>query len=968
MTVSPPARALLRVALLSVEECARAVDSGDVSTIDLLDKGLTLAGDFVAYRDKMARYDDVVLRYVSRMGGRATPFGIFAGAAPLAIGRHRRLELGRRDQHVAHVRIDVGALQDALRDAVAAHPETVPYLVNPTVRRHAGRLRYSKPGNSTAAIVEIKDTAALSAVVGLLKDSSLSAAQVAEKLAPRPQDRPALVSFVRQLADRELLLPDIGLLFHGSEPLELARDSLRAMGATDYLAAIERLHELAAGAWPLPEFRDLDLDGPWQDAAATVPAFSDIPVAQRFHVDLELAAPEATIEASTVSALQAAVEKLIELFPPDDALAAFKDAFRLRYEDTRAPLLEALDPDLGVLPASKRRNSQLAGAAEPRRADDDARLRVPEAAVRASALGQHMSTVDLLLEPSAQHRPAGLRHPARVLQATLLDRYEGRYGAHLLAAYRHGSIGPLARFALSQPALVEDPVGAGERLDSEEDGPIVAEVLFGPVGRYGNIVMRPRLHRDSIALFGARRGTIGLDELDISLAGDEVVLWHRPSGRPVLLDLNTAHNVLAHHNSPIYTFLARVRDWGACMWDWAGLGQAALLPRVTCGSVILSPRRWLVPYEDVVRVLDDPRPAVRLRAVLPGFADRRWLGFGQDDNVLTVDTYSDRSVRTLLTRATGKKATAFIEMPAMEAPAVASDRGRHTAEVMIPVSVRRERRHPPILPPRFDPAAGRDWVYARYHCGPGAADQVVAQAAAMATALREDGTARQWFFVRYDDGFFHVRVRVRPSSLGCRPAVLAAMEALGHRLADAGLVSRTAFDTYVPEPGRFGGYPGLALAEELFDADSDTVAERLRGVPSESDRLDAGARDALAWSAVVSDGPQEQLRTLTIWRDGMGIGPTKRTGKVARERRIGIDDRLEAPPRVARCLAGYHDHLRAAPGRLQRQALGSAMHMHFNRLFETDARRLEWLAYELAVRALREQLARAGETAKSRAA
>ncbi|GAA0716240.1 hypothetical protein Drose_36280 [Dactylosporangium roseum] len=51
MSANPPEHALLRVAILSVEESARAVDGGDFSGIDMLEKGLTLAGDFVGYRD-----------------------------------------------------------------------------------------------------------------------------------------------------------------------------------------------------------------------------------------------------------------------------------------------------------------------------------------------------------------------------------------------------------------------------------------------------------------------------------------------------------------------------------------------------------------------------------------------------------------------------------------------------------------------------------------------------------------------------------------------------------------------------------------------------------------------------------------------------------------------------------------------------------------------------------------------------
>ncbi|MBX6722996.1 MAG: lantibiotic dehydratase, partial [Dactylosporangium sp.] len=484
------------------------------------------------------------------------------------------------------------------------------------------------------------------------------------------------------------------------------------MGSTDHAAALDKLAGRTSRQWTLAEFQRLDLAQPWDEAASQIPALAGVSHQHRYHVDLELCAPDATIEESCVSALHVAANKLLELFPPEDQLAQFKEAFRARYEDARAPLLEALDPDQGVLLSSRRRSSRLAGAAQIRGANArDTRLELCQAALRAYALGSDGHPVDLLLEPSGEQRPTAAKHPARALHAAILDQFENRYSALLYASYRHGSLGPVSRFALSRDDLL--PPSQPE-LD-DPSAPIVAELLFAPGGRYGNIVMRPRLHEHSISVSGARTGTITLDSLDVSVtAGNEVVLWHRPSGRQVIPDLNTAHNVLAYHNSPIYTFLARVADWGASMWDWGPLSRLPHLPRVVCGRVIVAQERWLVPRDELDAVIDDPHPARRMRRALPGFGDRRWVGFGEDDNILVVDTYSDQAVKALLAR-TGRKPTAFVEMPQAESPATRSDRGRHVTEVMIPLKGPDTRPRPRVRPPVFNPAAGREWVYTRYH-------------------------------------------------------------------------------------------------------------------------------------------------------------------------------------------------------------------------------------------------------------
>jgi thiopeptide-type bacteriocin biosynthesis protein len=943
---------LLRVAILSVEESVAAVDSGDTSGIEFLEPALALTGEFIAYRDKVTDYDDLIRRYLSRMAGRATPFGVFAGVAPLRVSRHRRLELAPRAEHRVRVRIDVGALESVMEGALGAHPGTVPLLVNPTVRERADHFRFSKGGNANAAIVEIRTTGAIRAVIELCAQRPMSEDRLVEAMGGGAREQ-RLRDFIRGLVAKELLLPDISLLFHGVEPVELALSTLSTMGSTDCAAALDKLAGRTCRDWSLAEFQTLDLVQPWEEAATQIPALAGIPRQHRYHADLELRAPEATVDDACVSALRVAAAKLLEAFPPEDQLAQFKEAFRARYEDARAPLLEALDPDQGVLPSSRRRSSQLAGAAQVRGTPRDTRLEVCQIALRAYALGSSGDPVDLLLEPTGDQRTTAAKHPPRALHAALVDDLEGRYRALLYASYRHGSLGPVSRFALAREDLI--PPRPPEPDDAT--GPIVAELLFAPGGRYGNIVMRPRLHAESISVSGARSGTIPLDSLDISVtSGNDVVLWHRPSGRQVIPDLNTAHNVLAYGNSPIYTFLARVADWGASMWDWGPFSRLPHLPRVVCGRVIVAQERWLVAREDIDAVLDDPRPASRLRAVLPNFGDRRWLGFGNEDNILVVDTYSDQSVKALLAR-TFRKPTAFVEMPQVEHPATRSDRGRHVTEVMIPVGVP-NRARPAVVPPEFEPEAGREWVYARYHCGPGSLDRIAMRAAHLAARLRSAGAARDWFFVRYDDGVHHVRVRVAPSEPRHRPAVYAALESLGHALVDERLATRTVFDTYLPEPGRYAGYTGLRLAERLFSADSDAVAGVLSAGPGEEQRLDLGVEDALAWSGHIAADVDEQLRLLTYWRDTMGIAPTRKTGKLARERHRTFEMLPELEGAVTEPLDAYLDYLRARPPAQRRHALGSVMHMHFNRLFEVDARRLEWIAYEFAIRAIREWQAR----------
>src|SRR5262249_11676798 len=65
---------------------------------------------------------DILMRYVARMAGRATPFGLFSGCSAGRIGPETRLELPSRRAYRRHTRLDthyLAALCDALHRDVA---------------------------------------------------------------------------------------------------------------------------------------------------------------------------------------------------------------------------------------------------------------------------------------------------------------------------------------------------------------------------------------------------------------------------------------------------------------------------------------------------------------------------------------------------------------------------------------------------------------------------------------------------------------------------------------------------------------------------------------------------------------------------------------------------------------------------------------------------------------------------------
>ncbi len=88
------------------------------------------------------------------------------------------------------------------------------------------------------------------------------------------------------------------------------------------------------------------------------------------------------------------------------------------------------------------------------------------------------------------------------------------------------------------------------------------------------------------------------------------------------------------------------------------------------------------------------------------------------------------------------------------------------------------------------------------------------------------GDQSSWWFIRYDDPEPHLRLRL---TLGGRHPGLAAAQVgtWTSELRDAGLITRTSWDTYYPEAARFGGTAAMSAAEAFFAADSAAAVAQL---------------------------------------------------------------------------------------------------------------------------------------------
>jgi thiopeptide-type bacteriocin biosynthesis protein len=811
---------------------------------------------------KGRRTERALVRYLLRMLARATPFGLFSGCSTGRVGDETRLRLRGRGDYRRHSRLDMDYLSN-LADDVARDPAARRDLVfrpSSSLYVAAGRLRYAEPrleGRRRKYHLVALDRddyleATLERARGGARIAELAAAAVADHPEIAPEEAEA---FVHELIDTRVLMADLAPLVTGEEPIdemirhfrEVPATARRAERLEDVRARLEELDASPFGAWAPERYRRL--------AADLEELGTEVELGRFLQVDMSKPGDGLTLGEAVIAELRRAVRILRRLGsdPGIETLEAFRKAFIERYESgTEMPLLEVLDEEIGIgfqrSSAAMDETSPLLlglplGRAPERRvvvgARDTFLLRKLEEALGRGwmKIGVEESELadlsgDPVTLPDAFHAMGELMADS----AAALARGEFRLRLQGIAGPSGARL--LGRFCHTDPELL---AGVEEHLRSEEaleSDAVFAEIVHLPEGRIGNILRRPVLRRHEIPFLG-RSGAppelrIPASDLRVSVTPVQIVLRSERFGKRVIPRLTTAHN-FSRGDLGLYRFLATLqneRGVPSLRWSWGLLESAAFLPRVVSGRVVLSRARWRVEKKEIVSLVQ-ARGAERVARLRAWREDRRLprlVLLADFDNELLVDFDNVLSMESFLDLVKERDSLVLKELlPAPEQLCAEGPEGRFFHELLVPFVSERPARGGPVLPrapievvKSYPP--GSEWLYARLYTGSSTADQVLREVVAPLTRLLARGEiAESWFFLRYGDPEWHLRVRFAgdPERLWTKglPHFKKILEPL---LAD-GRVWRFELSTYQREIPRYGGAEGIELAERVFHADSEAV-------------------------------------------------------------------------------------------------------------------------------------------------
>lgn len=984
---------------------------------------------------KGKRLERSLVRYFARMCGRATPFGLFAGHSVGTRGENTRLEIQSQAHYRRHVRLDMDYLS-SLTEALAADEKLqsiLTYRPNSSIHRSAGRLRYAESRFNTKTrsyhLVAVDET-------DYLLDTfqrAESGATVRELAEPLVGDGVALedaIGYVRALVASQLLVPDLNARATGSEPMQDLIAQLRSHAET--VAVANRLEEVH-GDLDAMERQPPGLPADHYKAIAAkleeLPA--KVEVGALFQVDLSKPASHAALTDDVLAEMARAAKLLHGLRPEaDEDLAAFRDAFRTRYENREVPLFDVLDEESGIGFGGTRSGSDATplidglavprAGGQPRQAASSGASFSPLDAYLIDKLQDAYATKELVLSLDAEEldrlrvaKPKPLPEAISVVaklaarSAAALDRGE----FNVLVSFLLGPSGALlfGRFCHDDPQLREHVQQQLALEESVRPDVVYAEIVHLPEGRAGNVILRPQFRQYEIPFLGRsavpEEHQLPVSDLMVSLKGDAVVLRSKKLGKEVVPRLTCAHNFRLSGLS-IYRFLCSLQTQGTARmlgWSWGTLEKARFLPRVVVGKLVLSRARWRVDKDELQSLFDpDWSDAQRYQFVHDWRARRhipRLVVLVDGDNQLPFDLENLLSLETFLDVLKKRRDARLDELyPGPEELCATGPEGRFVHELVVPLmlaepgnvlaqtkAVRPQAKpETPTIRRSFPP--GSEWLYAKLYTGTAGADQLLREVVApLVTRSLQSGSADRWFFIRYSDPDWHVRLRLHGDPARLFGDVLPELSRLCDPLLDNGLLWKMQLDTYEREIERYGGAEAIVLAEALFQIDSESTLQVLERCDAESLADDRWRLAIRGMDQLLDDlgfginakyellfNTREAARTeLNARQLEFQIGERFRRERRALETLLDRD--RDASSNVKRALAVF-DHrserIRPIAQKLRQLAeqraltapleaiAGSYLHMHANRILRSAHQAQEIVLYDFLTRIYESRRAR----------
>ncbi len=561
------------------------------------------------------RLTNSIVKYISRMSSRCTPFGIFAGCGVGCFSKENqeKLILGRTNRR--HTRLDMNYLvalsQDLvqnkrIRDQLLFYPNTSLYRVGDNYRYieyyHINSKRfhdivavdYSK---YVQRVLEASERGVLlKDLVTLLIDDNI------------PEEESRL--FIEEIVKSQLLISELEPSVSGDEFLSQILKTLRKLDETeDVISILESVYDTLQR---MDAVMGNDIDEYIKLSKSLKHIGTDFDLKFLFQTDMILNLEQNRLNHQFIEKVKKGISVLNKISqPPQETnIKKFKEAFYERYEDREIRLSQALDTEMGI----GYLQNQDSGTSNP--LVDDLHVSFPSNNSSSSipwnqlysllykklnkAQLENQYSIELTDNDFESFQDNWEDLPDTLSVMTEMVVIDGQEMLFMPGTGGSSGANLLGRFCHSDKELYEHTQSIIDQEASINQDKIMAEIVHLPESRVGNILARPVLRDYEIPYLAKSTldtdNQLGLEDLMISVKNNrEVFLRSKKNNKQVLPRLTNAHNY-SSNSLPVYHFLSDIQlqnKRSGIGFNWGPLaGEFEFLPRVVYNNIIFSKATW----------------------------------------------------------------------------------------------------------------------------------------------------------------------------------------------------------------------------------------------------------------------------------------------------------------------------------------------------------------------------------------
>lgn len=600
---------------------------------------------------------------------------------------------------------------------------------------------------------------------------------------------------------------------------------------------------------------------------------------------------------------------------------------------------------------------------------------------------------------------------SRVVNKDVLESFPSSFAA-MLSLYEddkhnpiikfNGCYGPssanlLGRFCHLDEDLKSAVIKELRHEQAHSSDVIFAEVVHMPDGRPGNVIARPHLREYEIVFMADsslnEEYQIHLSDLYVWVEGHQVKLWSKRLNKQIVPRLSCAHNY-SSHSLNAYKFLCMLQHQDGQVPHFSmpqSTARNSFVPRIMLDNLVLSEKTWRVDRKHLQEVfIDGQLDLDKLNTLFTTYQLDTQVCYAMFDNILQLDLRNSDMFEILLAETKGQIKVELKEVLSSSfSSRVRDEFGHHyNNEIIVPFrnAVAKVHKHfvdDPLANISAKPikrrfSAGSEWLSLKVYSGNSIVEQLLSEKL-LPLIESNRNLFNKWFFIRYSDPDWHIRVRFHGESNILCGELLPLLNNLLDPMIESGELHKVELMTYEREVERYGGPESIGLVESLFMYDSSLVAKACLLVDDYGE--DIRWRIALNYTHKLLNlfdyNSDERLNLISHLRDGFGNEFNessilrKQLGNRFREYQAQLDDDFN---KLNIAATDELDEIQTFISKLFKEwlsdaepvvkvlvklikenklnctrdsLLASLLHMHNNRMFKAYGREQEFIIHDL---------------------